>query len=93
MPLAHVSLRARAWGIPNVGLKDARARHGALAGKTVWFEATAAGHTLREATAEEVAAWQARQRDARQVVLPAAASSGRGPRPARRPRWRASRRG
>ncbi len=71
-PLAHVSLRARAWGIPNVGLKGAATTYAALVGKTVRFEATEAGHTLREATASEIAEWQDRQQAAVAVVLPEA---------------------
>lgn len=71
-PLSHVSLRARAWGIPNVGLKGASKTYAALVGKTVYFEATDATHTLREATAAEIAAWKARAAQAREVVIPAA---------------------
>jgi hypothetical protein len=71
-PLAHVSLRARAWGIPNVGLKEASKTYAALAGKTVFFEAKETGHLLREATAEEVAAWKAKAAEQREVILPAA---------------------
>jgi hypothetical protein len=71
-PLSHVSLRARAWGIPNVGLKGASKTYQGLVGKTVYFEATDAAHTLREATPDEVAAWKAKQAEATKVVLPAA---------------------
>jgi hypothetical protein len=71
-PLAHVSLRARAWGIPNVGLRDAAATYQALAGKTVLFEATPSGHTLREATGAEVEGWRARTVAARTVQIPPA---------------------
>ncbi len=71
-PLSHVSLRAKAWGIPNVGLKGAHATYAALVGETVYFAATDVGHTLRRATADEVAAWRARQIASTQVVLPAA---------------------
>ncbi len=71
-PLAHVSLRARAWGIPNVGLKRAATTYAALVGKTVWFEATEVGHTLREATADEIAAAAAQSAQAREVIIPAA---------------------
>ena len=76
-PLAHVSLRARAWGIPNVGLKGASKTYAALVGKTVWFEATETGLTLRAATADEIAAWKARAQEARQVIIPAADLSAR----------------
>ena len=52
-PLAHVNLRAAAWGIPHIGLRGASKRYAALAGKVVFFEATEGGYTLREATADE----------------------------------------
>ena len=55
-PLSHVSLRAKAWRIPNIGLHGARATLAALDGKTVWFEAKGGEYTLREATADEIAA-------------------------------------
>jgi hypothetical protein len=71
-PLSHVSLRARAWGIPNVGLKGAAKTYEGLVGKTVYFEATDSTHTLREATAEEVAAWKEQQAKETEVILPAA---------------------
>jgi hypothetical protein len=71
-PLSHVSLRARAWGIPNVGLKTAGTKFADLVGKTVYFEATAAKATLREATAEESAAWQKQAAADRAVVIPKA---------------------
>ncbi|HVV82346.1 MAG TPA: PEP/pyruvate-binding domain-containing protein, partial [Kofleriaceae bacterium] len=71
-PLSHVSLRARAWGVPDVGQKGATATYGALAGKVVWFEATGAGMTLREATPAEIAARDARAKAARTVLLPEA---------------------
>jgi len=71
-PLAHVSLRARAWGIPNVGLRGAATSYAQLIGKTVVFEATASGHSLREATPAEIEAWQTRAQQARTVVIPVA---------------------
>jgi hypothetical protein len=69
-PLAHVSLRARAWGIPNVGLKRARELYEDLVGKTVVFTATPSSHSLREATPEEVAALNAMTAATRTVVIP-----------------------
>ncbi|HSD89678.1 MAG TPA: PEP/pyruvate-binding domain-containing protein, partial [Kofleriaceae bacterium] len=69
-PLAHVSLRARGWGIPNIGLKDAATKLAPLVGKTVLFEATDAGYTLREATATEIADDAAKHEAARTVKLP-----------------------
>jgi hypothetical protein len=71
-PLAHVSLRARAWGIPNIGLKAAAKTYAELIGKTVWFEATDRGHTLREATAEEIAVYTAKASAAKKVTIPKA---------------------
>jgi len=54
-PLAHVSLRARGWGIPNIGLKQATTKLAALAGKPVYFEARDADYVLRAATDAELA--------------------------------------
>ena len=71
-PLAHVSLRARAWGIPNVGLRGAATTYAGLVGKTVVFEAQGGSHSLREATPDEIAAWQARVQTARTVKIPPA---------------------
>jgi hypothetical protein len=55
-PLSHVSLRARAWRIPNIGLREARAKHGALDGKVVHLVAKGTEYTIAEATPEQVAA-------------------------------------
>jgi hypothetical protein len=71
-PLSHVSLRARAWGIPNIGLKGAGETYKDLVGKTVYFAATASSHTLREATTEEYAAWQTQAATQRTVIVPKA---------------------
>lgn len=68
-PLAHVSLRAKGWGIPNVGLVQASSRLAALVGKPVYFEARDAGYEIRLATPAELAA---AARPARRVVLPVA---------------------
>jgi hypothetical protein len=57
-PLSHVSLRAKAWKIPNIGLKGARESLKPLDGKTVFFEAKGGTHTIREATPAEIAAEQ-----------------------------------
>jgi hypothetical protein len=71
-PLSHVNLRARGWGIPSVGLKNAQTKYADLAGKVVYFEAGDATHTLRAASDVEIAAAKAK-RDARQkVTLPVA---------------------
>ena len=69
-PLAHVSLRARAWGIPNIGLREARKKHGDLAGKQVFFEAKGGTYTLRAPTIEEIAAHSTKVH--KQVVVPTA---------------------
>ncbi|MDX2093161.1 MAG: PEP/pyruvate-binding domain-containing protein [Kofleriaceae bacterium] len=71
-PLSHVSLRARAWGIPNIGLRDARKKHADLDGKPVWFEARGGTYTLRAATPEEVAAKQTQARVYAKVEIPVA---------------------
>ncbi len=71
-PLSHVSLRARAWGIPSVGLKSALATYQALNGKTVFFDAKTSGHELREASPDEIAAADKRRNQTRDVVVPKA---------------------
>lgn len=71
-PLSHVSLRARAWGIPNIGLKGAGETYKDLVGKTVYFEATSSSHILREATTEEFEAWQKQAATQRTVIVPKA---------------------
>ena len=53
-PLSHVALRARAWGIPNIGLKDAVAQTKGLVGGWVYLEARQNRYELRKATAAEV---------------------------------------
>ena len=57
-PLSHVSLRARAWKIPNIGLHGARDKLAALDGKQVFFEAKGGTYTVRAATPEEIAGKQ-----------------------------------
>jgi len=71
-PLAHVSLRARGWGIPNVGLKDATLTYAKLDGKVVYFAARPADYDLHEATPAEIAAHDAEVKAARKVTLPVA---------------------
>jgi len=71
-PLSHVNLRAKAWGIPNVGLKRARALHGALAGKVVFLKATDKGLELRLATDAEANAARTKREQARKVQMPKA---------------------
>jgi Pyruvate phosphate dikinase, AMP/ATP-binding domain len=55
-PLAHVNLRAAAWGVPNVALKKASTKFADLVGKQVVFEASKAGVTMHLATPGEIAA-------------------------------------
>ncbi len=71
-PLAHVALRARAWGIPHVGMKAAAKKYAQLDGEWVFFEAKAGGATLRRATTSEIAADKKRRSAARAVKLPKA---------------------
>lgn len=71
-PLSHVSLRAKGWGIPNIGLRNASKQYASLAGKQVYFEAKDSEHVLRLATDEEIAAAQARRATKRSVVIPKA---------------------
>jgi Pyruvate phosphate dikinase, AMP/ATP-binding domain len=71
-PLSHVSLRARAWGIPNIGLKDAIKTYQEFAGKIVYFEAKAGGHQLRLATEDEMSAAAKKRDEAKVVVVPKA---------------------
>lgn len=71
-PLAHVNLRAGAWGIPNVRLQDAVARSKRLAGKLVVLDARRDAVTLRLATPAESRAYVARRAAERKVELPRA---------------------
>ena len=69
-PLAHVSLRAKGWQIPNVGLRGAQTKHADLADKLVYFDAKDAGYTLRAATDDEIATAKA-VRDAKpKITIP-----------------------
>lgn len=69
-PLAHTSLRAKGWGIPNIGLVGASTKLAALAGKQVVFEATPAAYTVRLATSAEVEAAMASRTRRPAVVMP-----------------------
>ncbi len=71
-PLSHVSLRAKGWGIPNIGLKEATTRLAALVGKQVYFEARDADYVVRAASDAEIAAAEARASPARHIALPVA---------------------
>ncbi len=78
-PLSHVNLRARAWGIPNIGLKDGLVRTRGLERKWVYLQARRDGFELRAALGKEVrAAKRARQTASRDVRVPAADRAARG---------------
>lgn len=69
-PLSHLSLRAKAWKIPNIGLHGAAEKLAALDGKQVMFEAHGGDYVVREATAAEIAAKTAKVQ--KHVSLPVA---------------------
>jgi len=69
-PLSHLSLRAKGWRIPNIGLRGASGKLAALAGKVVHFEARDTDHAIRTATAEEIAAAKGRREAKRRVAIP-----------------------
>jgi hypothetical protein len=71
-PLSHVNIRAAAWDIPNVGLRDAAKTYGGLEGKVVRFEAGATSANVRLATPEEIAAAQKEKRERTTVMVPKA---------------------
>ncbi|MFT5433787.1 MAG: hypothetical protein ACI9OJ_004495 [Myxococcota bacterium] len=69
-PLSHVALRARARGIPHVGLRNASKTYRKLAGKMVVLKATLAKHSLRLATPADIVAWNARSSKPKTPLLP-----------------------
>lgn len=69
-PLSHLSLRAKGWKIPNIGLVDAQAKLKELDGKIVFFEAKGTSHTIRVATPEEVSANAAKRAAVPKVTIP-----------------------
>jgi hypothetical protein len=71
-PLSHVNLRARTWNVPNAGYKRAATDYAALDGKIVYLEVRDVDHTLRAATAAEIAAADAAHQAARKVRVPRA---------------------
>ena len=71
-PLSHLGLRARAWGIPHIGLHNASDIFRALDGKTVYFQAGGKSYTVREATEQEIAEWEATRNQKRSVQIPPA---------------------
>ena len=71
-PLSHVNIRAAAWDIPNVGLRDAAKTYAALDGKIVRFEAGATSATVQRGDAEEIEASQKAQQERTAVLVPKA---------------------
>lgn len=71
-PLAHVNLRATAWGIPNAGYKNAASEFAPLNNQLVAYAVTEQGLSLRAATQEERVQHEQRQSEQRTVTLPAA---------------------
>lgn len=71
-PLAHVNLRASAWGIPNAGHKSAATEYAALNGKLVYYAVTEQGIALREASTAEAESFKNTVADKKSVKLPAA---------------------
>jgi hypothetical protein len=71
-PLAHVNLRATAWGIPNAGYVKAYDEYKGLDGKVVYLDVTDTTHVLREATAQEIDDLKNKINEQRTVRLPPA---------------------
>ncbi len=71
-PLAHVNLRASAWGIPNAGYKKAATEFAELNNQLVNYRVTEQGLQIRPVTAEEKAKFEQRQTETKSVTLPAA---------------------
>ena len=71
-PLAHVNLRASAWGIPNASDKTAAQRYAALNGQIVHYEVTEQNLNLRTATDAERLAFEQQAVETRSVTLPQA---------------------
>ncbi|MBS1119957.1 MAG: Pyruvate phosphate dikinase [Deltaproteobacteria bacterium] len=69
-PLSHVSLRAKGWRIPSVGLRDAQRKLAELAGQPVYFEAKDAAYVLRAATDAEIAAEKIRREARPTITIP-----------------------
>ncbi|AXF86058.1 Phosphoenolpyruvate synthase [Ephemeroptericola cinctiostellae] len=70
-PLAHVNLRATAWGIPNAGDKTAATEFAPLNNRIVHYRVTEQGLTLRAATDSEIEQFKARRVEDKHVNLPA----------------------
>ncbi len=71
-PLAHVNLRATAWGIPNAGFKQAYKKYASLNGKKVYLEVGDTSHVMRLATPAEIKELENKIRNTRTVRLPPA---------------------
>jgi phosphoenolpyruvate synthase/pyruvate phosphate dikinase len=71
-PLAHVNLRATAWGIPNAGYVNAYRDYGKLDGQVVFLEVADRGVSLRAATADEVRGFREKVEKVRTVPIPTA---------------------
>ena len=69
-PLAHVNLRASAWGIPSAGYKNGAQEFAALNGQIVYYSVTEKGLNLRAANAEEVTKFYQVSIEQRHVKLP-----------------------
>ncbi|HWO19126.1 MAG TPA: PEP/pyruvate-binding domain-containing protein [Kofleriaceae bacterium] len=69
-PLSHLSLRAKGWRIPNIGLRRASEKLAALAGKVVYLEAGDVSPVIRAATDAEIAAARARRETKQRVAIP-----------------------
>ena len=70
-PLAHVNLRATAWGIPNAGDKTAATEFAPLNNRIVHYRVTEQGLTLRAATDSEIEQFKAQRATEKHVSLPA----------------------
>lgn len=71
-PLSHLALRARAWGIPHIGLKNAVSLLQPYDGHYVFFSADRSGYEIRLATAEEIAGAEQKEPHAQVVTIPKA---------------------
>lgn len=71
-PLAHVSLRATAWGIPNAVFPKAIEDFSALNGKIVTYRVTESGLSVRLARATERTRLAAKQKVKKKVTVPQA---------------------
>ncbi|MBI4818235.1 MAG: PEP/pyruvate-binding domain-containing protein [Deltaproteobacteria bacterium] len=69
-PLSHVNLRAKGWRIPNIGLRDAKKKLGAMAGKVVYLEARDSDFVARLATPEELERERKKHEHRRRVTIP-----------------------